>query len=162
MNALTAGRVQAGEQRRDLVDWQHLVFLQGNPQAAECDTTDCRELGNLTPAEIAHLSEFLPYLHAAELLMLLPEDEAADTLEAMSLERQVQVFAELSVQRQHALLQRLAPDAAVQLLTQFTPDVATALIEQLPRVQRQRVVDLLRYPANTAASIMTNDNVSSG
>src|SRR5207244_3617876 len=77
---------------RHLLDWKHVEFLRGDPTAARAGRDYHRRVASLPPRQIAGLTEALPYLHAAELLLLLPDALAADVLEAMSPERQLQVF----------------------------------------------------------------------
>jgi magnesium transporter len=142
-----------------LVDWRDVEFLRGDPQAARRGHDYHRRVASLQPSEIAALLDAVPYLHAAELLELIDEDLAADTLEVMRPERQVQVFEELEPDRNLRLLALMAPDHAADLLGRLGPERAQACLEALPTLERQRVIDLLRYPDNTAGGIMTNDIV---
>jgi Mg/Co/Ni transporter MgtE len=95
-------------------------------------------------------------LHAAELLTLMPDPPAADTLEAMSPERQLQVFEELDPDQAARLLALMAPELATDLLGRLTPADARRHLERLPDDRRQRLIELLRYPDDTAGGIMTN------
>lgn len=149
---------RGGEQR--LLDWKHVEFLRGDPQAARRGADYHRRVARLPAAEIARLTDALPYLHAAELLLLLPEVIAADVLESMSLERQVQVFEELDDDRAVRLLELMAPDLAADLLSQLDPAIARRHLDRLTSPQRERIVDLLRYPHDVAGGIMTNDIIA--
>ena len=40
-------------------------------------------IGQLPAGGVAQLADYVPLLHAAELLILLPDDKAADVLQAM-------------------------------------------------------------------------------
>lgn len=104
--------------------------------------------------------DYLPYLHAAEMLTLLPDPLAADTLESMSPERQLQVFEELDDDQSNRLLALMAPDDAAVLVSELNPPRAQQYLEHLPEPQRGRLLELLQYPRNTAGGIMTNDVVS--
>lgn len=144
---------------RDQLDWKNVEFLRGDPQAARTGRAYQHRITRIRAAEIAHLLEALPYLHATELLILLPHQLAADVLEALSAERQIQVFEELDADQAEQLLALMAPDAAADLLARLTPDLAQAYLGQLPEQPSARLVELLRYPADTAGGIMTNDLV---
>jgi Mg/Co/Ni transporter MgtE len=113
----------------------------------------------LQPAEIARLLDALPYLHAAELLTLISDPRAADTLEAMSPQRQKQVFLELDDDQANRLLALMAPENAADLLGCLDTARAERYLGGLPEPQHGLVVELLRYPDDTAGGIMTNDVV---
>jgi len=142
-----------------LLDWHEIEYLRGDPAAARAGGDYHRRVTNLQSAEIARLLDAMPYPHAAELLELLDEDVAADTLEVMRPARQVQVFEEFEPDRRARLLQLMAPDNAADLLGWLGPETARTDLEALDAGSRARLVDLLRYPDNTAGGIMTNDIV---
>jgi magnesium transporter len=144
---------------RHLVDWRDVEFLRGDPTAAREGHDYHRRVAKLQPPEIARLLDAVPYLHAAEMLTLLPDPVAADTLEIMRAERQVQVFDELERDQRVRLLQLMAPENVADLLGRIGPVAAEAHLDALPAKQRGRVVELLRFPENSAGGIMTNDIV---
>ena len=143
--------------QRRLVDWKNVEFLRGDPQAAAFGGDYHRRITRLPPVTIAQLATAVPYRHAAELLTLLPDPLAADTLEAMPAERQLQVFETLDADQALRLLALMAPDTATDLVGRLTPDEAGWFLERLPPETEGRVLDLLRYPEDTAGGIMTND-----
>lgn len=151
-------KIKAGsstEQR--LVDWKNLEFLRGDPQAARSGGDYHRRITRLPAASIAQLATAVPYRHAAELLTLLPDALAADTLEVLPAQRQLQVFETLDADQALRLLAQMAPDTATDLVGRLTPDEAGWFLERLPPETESRVLDLLRYPEDTAGGIMTND-----
>jgi CBS domain-containing protein len=141
---------------RQLLDWKDLEFLRGDPRAASEGRDYHRQITRLAPAEIARLLDGLPYLHAAELLTLIDDPIAADTLEAMTRERQAQVIQVLDKDQAAQLLALMAPDLAADLLSAVSPDAARLLIGGVPQERRALILDLLRYPDDTAGGIMTN------
>jgi CBS domain-containing protein len=149
-------RVQPGL----LSDWADIEFLRGDPLAARSGAGYQRRITRLPPAEIARLTEALPYLHAAELLILLPDSLAADTLEVMTPERQLQVFEELDEEQALGLLALMAPDLAADLVGHLDTSLAQRYLNGLPRQHSERIVDLLRYPEDTVGGIMTNDVIT--
>lgn len=145
---------------QSLHDWQDIEFLRGDPRAAAAGHDYHRRIAAQPPGQIANLMEEVPYLHAAELLSLLPDATAAKALEAMSAERQLQVFEELDEDRAVRLLALIAPDIGADLLGRLPATQMKPVVEALPREQRRRLVELLRYPADTVGGIMTNDIVA--
>jgi CBS domain-containing protein len=157
-------RISWGRYRRvdtkELQDWKYVEFLRGDPAAVWSGVDYHRRIIHLPPGEIANLSERLPYLHAAELILLLPEELAADTLELMTAERQIQVFEELDEPYALKVLARMAPDIAADLIGRLDTDSAHKYLEMLPPSSSHRIVDLLHYPEASVGGIMTNDVIA--
>jgi CBS domain-containing protein len=151
------GLFGAGVRVAHLVDWKNVEFLRGDPNLARVNGDYHRRIAKLKPAQIARLTDALPYLHAAELLSLLPEELAADVIELMMPERQVQVFEELEDRQGTRLLGLMGPDAAADLVGSLSPSIARRCLGKLPERQRARLMQLLQYPSDTAGGIMTND-----
>lgn len=143
-----------------LYDWKYVEFLRGDPQAARHEAGKHLRITRLPPGEIALLTNQIPYLHAAELLILLPDSLAADTLEAMSPERQLQVFEELDEEQATRILTLMAPDNAADLLGRLDMTEMKRHLNRLPKRKSERIIELLRYPEDTVGGIMTNDMVT--
>jgi Mg/Co/Ni transporter MgtE len=156
LRRLSRGRWGA-VQEDSLSDWKYMEFLRGDPQAARAGAGYHRRITRLPAGVIAHLTDSLPYLHAAELLTLLPDPIAADTLEALPPERQLQVFEELEEDQGRRLLELMAPDLAADLLSYLSPLTARRYLNLLSVRQSERLIELLRYPEDTVGGIMTND-----
>ena len=156
-------RVSRGRYRlmtpRTLCDWKYVEFLRGDPHAVSRGIGYHRRIARLPPGEIAHLTHPLPYLHAAELIMLLPTPMAAETLAAMPPERQLQVFEELAEDEAVRLLTLMAPNLAADLVGRLPTLTMRRYLEALPRRQSERLIELLRYPEETVGGLMTNDVV---
>lgn len=142
-----------------LYDWKYVEFLRGDPQAARNEAGKHLRITRLPPGEIAGLTNQLPYLHAAELLILLPDSLAADTLEAMSPERQLQVFEELDEDQATRLLSMMAPDNAADLVGRLNVEAMRHHLHNLPKQKSERIIELLRYAEDTVGGIMTNDMI---
>jgi CBS domain-containing protein len=145
---------------RHLLDWKDVEFLRGDPKAALEGRDYHRRVASLQPSEIARLLDAVPYLHAAELLTLISDNFAADTLEVMKPERQTQVFEELDEDQALRLLALMASELAADLLGRLQPERAQHFLEALPVERRMLIIDLLRYPEDTAGGIMTNQVVT--
>jgi CBS domain-containing protein len=142
-----------------LLDWRDVEFLRGDPGAAQAGRDYHRQIARLPPGRIATLADALPYPHAAELVTLLPDPIAAEVLDVTGAERRVQIVEELAEVQAVRLLARMSPDVVADLLGVLDPDRARHYLEGLPPGPAARVVDLLRYPPDTAGGIMTNDIV---
>jgi Mg/Co/Ni transporter MgtE len=147
-------------QKSTLSDWKYIEFLRGDPHAVKAGAGYHRRITRLPSGDIAHLTDPLPYLHAAELLILLPDPIAADTLEACTAERQLQVFEELDEDQGLRLLELMAPDIAADLVSRLNTHIARRYLNHLSQRQSERIIELLRYPEDTVGGIMTNDIIS--
>lgn len=159
LRRLTRG-LYSHESKGALYDWKYVEFLRGDPQAARHEAGKHLRITRLPPGEIALLTNQIPYLHAAELLILLPDPLAADTLEAMLPERQLQVFEELDEDQAARILALMAPDNAADLVGRLNVEEMKSYLHKLPKQKSERIVDLLRYPEDTVGGIMTNDMVT--
>ena len=140
-------------------DWTAIEFLRGDPQAVKECMADGEGIAKLPAGEIARLANQLPYMHAAELVMLLPDALAINTLEAMTARRRLQVFEELTEARALRMLALMAPDVAADLMGALQTEVMQNYLDRLPEAQSKRIIDLLCYPEHTVGGIMTNDIV---
>jgi magnesium transporter len=140
-------------------DWTAIEFLRGDPQAVKSCMVDGEGIAKLPAGEIARLANQLPYMHAAELIMLLPDALAINTLEAMTARRRLQVFEELTEQRGLRMLELMAPDVAADLMGTLQTQTMQGFLDQLPETKSRRITDLLCYPEHTVGGIMTNDIV---
>lgn len=146
-----------GRKAENLQNWKYVEFLRGDPAAVISGRHYHRRIIHLAPGEIANLAERLPYLHAAELILLIPAKLAGDALEVMTVERQLQVFEELDERQALQVLENMSPDLAADLVGRLSPEHAKHLLEKLPQTEGERIIELLRYPENTVGGIMTND-----
>lgn len=140
-----------------LYDWKYVEFLRGDPKAVRSGAGYHLRITRMPPAEIARLCNFVPYLHAAELITLLPDDKAVKTLEVMPVERQLQVFEELEDEQAIRLLALMAPDTAADLLGLLQTGMMKSYLEKIPARKSRQIIELLRYPENSVGAIMTND-----
>lgn len=145
--------------KESLFDWKYVEFLRGEPSAAESGAGYRLRINHLPAGEIARLADYVPYLHAAELLKLLPDDKAADVLQSMPLERQLQVIEELPEDEAIQLLERMSSDLATDLIGRLHLDTMRTYLAKLPEERREKIVQLLRYPENSVGGVMTNDVV---
>jgi magnesium transporter len=140
-------------------DWIAIEFLRGDPQAVKAGMPYRHQITHLPAGEIARLTNQLPYMHAAELVTLLPEALAINTLEAMTARRRLQVFEELNDDRALRMLEIMAPDVAADLMGVLQTETMQGYLDRLPKIQSQRIVELLCFPEHTVGGIMTNDIV---
>ena len=146
--------------RESIFDWKYVEFLRGDPRAVDNGAGYRMRINRLPAGEIARLADYVPYLHAAELLRLLPDEKAADVLQAMSVERQLQVIEELDEDEAVDLLGRMSPDLATDLVGRLHIDTMRRYITKLPAGRREKLIELLRYPEDSVGGVMINDLIA--
>ena len=118
-------------------------------------------INRLPAGEIARLADYIPYLHAAELLKLLPDDKAAKVLEAMPIDRQVQVIEELDEKQALELLCKMSPDIATDLVGRLEVKTMRQISQSdAGEMHENDIVELLRFPEDSVGGAMTNDIIS--
>ena len=156
LRRVTRGRF--GRVNKDsLFDWKYVEFLRGDPNAVRNGAGYRLRINRLPAGEIARLADYVPYLHAAELIKLLPDEKAADVLEAMSVERQLQVIEELDEKEAVKLFTLMSSDLATDLIGRLQVDTMRRYVDMMPKKSRNRVIELLRYPENSVGGVMIND-----
>ncbi len=117
-------------------------------------------LTTMNPADVAALFADLEERQLPLLFRLLPKEQAADT------------FVEMEPDAQEVLIRSFSDNELKEIVDELYADDAAALIEEMPanvvkRILRQADPDMrasinmiLRYPENSAGSIMTTEYVS--
>ncbi|HMJ07459.1 MAG TPA: CBS domain-containing protein [Pyrinomonadaceae bacterium] len=161
LRRLTGG-LFGGFRKSDMYDWKYIEFLRGDPDAVDSGAGYRLRIGRLPAGEIAQIADYIPYLHAAELLTLLPDEKAALVLQSMSLERQVQVIEEFEEDEAVNLLALMSPDRATDLVGNLRFETMKRYVGLIPKKQRERIIELLRYPEDSVGGVMINNFVSFG
>ncbi len=159
LRRLTGGRFSKSI-KEDLCDWKYVEFLRGDPQYALRGLDYHGLTDHLPYGDIAFMADQLPYLYGAELISLLPDQIATDTLEVMYTTLQVQVFEELEENCAKRILTLMRPDIATDLLSHLDTARTQYWLDHIPRLQANRIIELLRFPEDSAGGIMTNDMIT--
>ncbi len=118
------------------------------------------KLADLHPADIADILEQLDVEEAGAVLDHMDTETAADILNEVEAPRQYEILSELDPERASDMLERLAPDDAADILADIPQEEAERLLSLMPANEAQPIRDLLRYGAETAGGIMTNEVLS--
>lgn len=153
-------RGKFGKAKPELMyDWRYVEFLRGKPEAVKNGAGYNMRIVRLAPGEIAGLIDAIPYLHAAELIVLLPDNLAASVLEVTVLEKQLQIFQELDERSIVNLLGKISSESAAKIIRQAPPEQAKTYLEKLPPEKSRRILLILQFEEGFVGSIMTTDVV---
>lgn len=123
--------------------------------------TDIRQfLVELNDADIAMLMEELEDEDRLSVYRILPKDLAADVFSYLEVDSQEAIINSLSDKEAGSVIDNLMADDAADLLEEMPANVVEKLLANANPETRQAVNQLLRYPEDSAGSIMTVEYVS--
>ena len=112
------------------------------------------------PADLAAIFEALDEERTPLLFRLLPKETAAETFAELPPENQELLIRGFSDRELHDLVNELYVDDAADLVEEMPANVVKRILEQADPQMRKEINEILRYPENSAGSIMTTEYVS--
>ncbi len=116
-------------------------------------------LVDLNDADIAAYMEELPEQSMVKAFRILPKDLAADIFSYLEVDLQQTVITSLTDREAASIIDNLMADDAVDLLEEMPANVVKRLLENASPETRRDINHLLRYPEDSAGSIMTVEYV---
>lgn len=116
-------------------------------------------LVDLNDADIAVCMEQLPEQSMVKAFRILPKDLAADIFSYLDVDLQQTVITSLTEREAASIIDNLMADDAVDLLEEMPANVVKRLLENASPDTRRDINHLLRYPEDSAGSIMTVEYV---
>ena len=117
-------------------------------------------LVTLNPADIAPIFEELKANEVILFFRLLPKDLAAETFVEMEPEHQKALIADFTDYELKEVVDDLFLDDAVDLIEEMPANVVKRILKATDPQTRQMINNLLRYPDDSAGSIMTIEFVN--
>ncbi len=117
-------------------------------------------LAELNPADIAIIFEELTLNELVIVFRLLPKDLAADTFVEMESEHQEALIHSFSDAELREVLDELYLDDTVDIIEEMPANVVKKILRNTDNATRKHINELLRYPEDSAGSIMTIEFVS--
>ena len=117
-------------------------------------------LVTMNGADVAAVFEEINPDGIPKLFRLLPKELAAETFVEMEPEVQELLIRGFSDAELHDVIEELYVDDAVDLVEEMPANVVKRILAQADPQMRKEINDLLRYPENSAGSIMTPEYVS--
>ena len=118
-----------------------------------------QELADMNDADIAIFLESLEEESLLKIFRILPKSMAADVFSYLSLESQQEIITQLSEKEAASIIDNLMADDATDLLEEMPANVVTRLLANASPETRRDVNNLLRYPEDSAGSVMTVEYV---
>ena len=117
-------------------------------------------LVTMEPADIAAMLEDFGEERMPLLFRLLPKEAAAETFAELESENQELLIRGFSDRELHELVNELYVDDAADLVDEMPANVVKRILAQADPQMRKEINEILRYPENSAGSIMTTEYVS--
>lgn len=117
-------------------------------------------LTELNDADIAALMEELDEESLLKVYRILPKDLAADVFSYLEVDSQQMIINSLSDKEAANVIDNLMADDAVDFLEEMPANVVDKILANAKPDTRQAINHLLRYPEDSAGSIMTVEYVS--
>ena len=130
------------EELRELLDTKQYTGLR-------------QELMELNEADIAAIMEEMEEKEMLKIFRILPKDLAADVFAYMEVENQQFIITSLSERDAANIIDNLMADDATDLLEEMPASVVKKLLSLASPETRRDINQLLRYPEDSAGSIMT-------
>jgi magnesium transporter len=117
-------------------------------------------LAEADPHDAADILEAIDEGAAAELIADLGPTEAAEVLEEMRDEAAADVLEGLAPADAAGMVAELAANEAADIVEHLEPAARTAIFEEMPDEHVDDILDLLRYPPDSAGGLMSTDPAS--
>ncbi len=140
-------RMEETQELRELLDTKQYTRLR-------------QLLAELNEADIAALMEELEEEEILKIYRILPKDLAADVFSYLEVDSQQMIISSLSEREAGGVIDNLMADDAVDLLEEMPANVVDRLLANANPDTRKAINQLLRYPEDSAGSIMTVEYVA--
>lgn len=117
-------------------------------------------LSTMNPSDIAAIFDGLEEDRLPVLFRILPKELAADTFVEMSPEAQELLIHGFSDSELKEVIEELYVDDAVDIVEEMPANVVRRILSQAGPDMRKQINEILRYPEDSAGSIMTTEYVS--
>ena len=116
-------------------------------------------LAEMNDADIAACMDELDETDMLKVFRILPKDLAADVFAYLEVENQQMIITSLTDKEAAVIIDNLMADDAVDLLEEMPASVVKKLLANVSAEARRDINHLLRYPEDSAGSIMTVEYV---
>ena len=118
-----------------------------------------QELSEMNDADIAGFLEELEEEYLLKIFRILPKDMAADVFPYLEIEHQQSIITRLSDKEAANIINNLMTDDATDLLEEMPASIVKKLLANANADTRRDINHLLRYPEDSAGSVMTVEYV---
>lgn len=117
----------------------------------------------LTDRNEVDIAEFIEQLEPEQALIVfrtLPKDLSADVFACLDIEDQTKLISGISETEIKSIIENLAMDDAVDMIEELPANMVKKVLKNATVDTRKMINEFLKYPENSAGSIMTSEYVS--
>ena len=118
-----------------------------------------KELQDMNEFDIAELIEDLPQNSLIQVFRLLPKNMAADVFVNLDEDVQVNLISALTNQEAAGIIEDMYTDDAADLFEEMPAVMVSKLLKNVSKETRMSINKLLRYPENSAGSLMAMEYI---
>ncbi len=122
-------------------------------------TTLRQRLAEMNEADVASLLEELPEEEILKVFRILPKNLAADVFSYLEVENQQLIITSMSEKDAAGIINNLMADDATDLLEEMPANIVKRILANASPEMRRDINHLLRYPEDSAGSLMTVEYV---
>ena len=112
-------------------------------------------LNDMNEYDIAEILEELPSKELVKIFRLLNKDIAADVFSYIETDKEAEIISSLTEKEAVDIINDMAADDATDLMDEIPANVVHRLLKKVDPETRRDINQLLKYPDNSAGSIMT-------
>ena len=112
-------------------------------------------LNDMNEYDIAEILEELPNKELIKIFRLLNKDIAADVFSYIETDKEAEIISSLTEKEAVDIINDMAADDATDLMDEIPANVVHKLLKKVDPETRRDINALLKYPENSAGSIMT-------
>ena len=114
-----------------------------------------KTLNDMNEYDIAEILEDLPGKELVKIFRLLNKDIAADVFSYIETDKEAEIISSLTEKEAVDIINDMAADDATDLMDEIPANVVHRLLKKVDPETRRDINQLLKYPDNSAGSIMT-------
>ena len=114
-----------------------------------------KTLNDMNEYDVAEILEELPTKELIKIFRLLNKDIAADVFSYMETDKEAEIISLLTEKEAVGIINDMAADDATDLMDEIPANVVHRLLKKVDPETRRDINGLLKYPDNSAGSIMT-------
>ena len=122
-------------------------------------TTLRQKVADMNTADVAAVMEEMEEEELLKIFRILPKSMAADVFSYLEVDNQQMIITSLSDKEAANIINNLMADDATDLLEEMPANVVKKLLANASAETRRDINHLLRYPEDSAGSIMTVEYV---
>lgn len=135
---------------------ENVLFFLKNNQLAKLKESLMEE----NPVDIAELFEDLTKEQSLKIFRILPKDTSAEVFSYLSSEKQQEIVENITDEEIRHIIDEMFIDDTVDFIEEMPANVVDKILQNTSPDTRKLINQFLKYPENSAGSVMTVEYVS--